>query len=139
MLTAKSINLFSSSSAFSLAVLASTCGSQSRIEYQESGIEYPLEVLIQAKRLLRLIRRHPSLLVFADPLLEEVGLALQVDHIHPGEGIFDVPHLLVAQIDEQAVGQVAAEIRAWRKPEPYKGKGIRYKGEFIFRKEGKKK
>ena len=39
----------------------------------------------------------------------------------------------------QAVGQVAANIRAWRKPEPYKGKGIRYKGEFIFRKEGKKK
>ncbi|WP_099826086.1 50S ribosomal protein L6 [Oceaniglobus indicus] len=42
-------------------------------------------------------------------------------------------------IDEQQLGQVAANIRAWRKPEPYKGKGIRYKGEFIFRKEGKKK
>ncbi len=41
--------------------------------------------------------------------------------------------------DEQLVGQVAANIREWRKPEPYKGKGIRYKGEFIFRKEGKKK
>jgi large subunit ribosomal protein L6 len=41
--------------------------------------------------------------------------------------------------DRQAVGQFAAEIRRWRKPEPYKGKGIRYKGEFIFRKEGKKK
>ena len=40
---------------------------------------------------------------------------------------------------EQLVGQVAANIREWRKPEPYKGKGIRYKGEFIFRKEGKKK
>ena len=37
------------------------------------------------------------------------------------------------------VGQVAANIREWRAPEPYKGKGIRYKGEFIFRKEGKKK
>jgi large subunit ribosomal protein L6 len=37
------------------------------------------------------------------------------------------------------VGQVAAEIRRWRKPEPYKGKGIKYRGEYIFRKEGKKK
>ena len=42
-------------------------------------------------------------------------------------------------IDKQKVGQVAAEIRRWRKPEPYKGKGIKYDGEFIFRKEGKKK
>ncbi len=41
--------------------------------------------------------------------------------------------------DKQAVGQFAAEIRRWRKPEPYKGKGIKYDGEFIFRKEGKKK
>lgn len=41
--------------------------------------------------------------------------------------------------DRQKVGQVAAEIRRWRKPEPYKGKGIKYRGEFIFRKEGKKK
>ena len=40
---------------------------------------------------------------------------------------------------EQAVGQVAANIREWKKPEPYKGKGIRYKGEVVFRKEGKKK
>ena len=41
--------------------------------------------------------------------------------------------------DRQKVGQVAAEIRRWRKPEPYKGKGIKYRGEYIFRKEGKKK
>ncbi len=47
--------------------------------------------------------------------------------------------IIVEGIDEQAVGQVAANIRAWRKPEPYKGKGIKYKGEYIFRKEGKKK
>ena len=47
--------------------------------------------------------------------------------------------LTIEGIDEQLVGQVAANIRAWRKPEPYKGKGIRYKGEFVFRKEGKKK
>ena len=47
--------------------------------------------------------------------------------------------ILVEGIDQQVVGQVAANIRAWRKPEPYKGKGIRYKGEYIFAKEGKKK
>ncbi|MEG3125660.1 50S ribosomal protein L6 [Sphingomonas sp. GB1N7] len=41
--------------------------------------------------------------------------------------------------DKQKVGQLAAEIRQWREPEPYKGKGIKYDGEFIFRKEGKKK
>ena len=45
----------------------------------------------------------------------------------------------ISGIDKQAVGQLAAEIRRWRKPEPYKGKGIRYRGEYIFRKEGKKK
>ncbi|RVV97124.1 50S ribosomal protein L6 [Mesobaculum littorinae] len=47
--------------------------------------------------------------------------------------------IVVEGIDQQVVGQVAANIREWRAPEPYKGKGIRYKGEFIFRKEGKKK
>jgi large subunit ribosomal protein L6 len=45
----------------------------------------------------------------------------------------------ISDIDKQKVGQVAAEIRRWRKPEPYKGKGIKYRGEYIFRKEGKKK
>jgi large subunit ribosomal protein L6 len=47
--------------------------------------------------------------------------------------------IIVEGIDQQLVGQVAANIREWRAPEPYKGKGIRYKGEYIFRKEGKKK
>ncbi|QZP06719.1 50S ribosomal protein L6 [Caenibius sp. WL] len=45
----------------------------------------------------------------------------------------------ISGVDKQQVGQFAAEIRRWRKPEPYKGKGIKYRGEFIFRKEGKKK
>jgi large subunit ribosomal protein L6 len=45
----------------------------------------------------------------------------------------------ISGADKQKVGQFAAEIRRWRKPEPYKGKGIKYAGEFIFRKEGKKK
>ncbi|AQS49445.1 MULTISPECIES: 50S ribosomal protein L6 [Thioclava] len=47
--------------------------------------------------------------------------------------------IVVEGSDQQQVGQVAANIREWRAPEPYKGKGIRYKGEYIFRKEGKKK
>jgi large subunit ribosomal protein L6 len=47
--------------------------------------------------------------------------------------------ITVEGIDQQLVGQVAANIREWRAPEPYKGKGIRYKDEYIFRKEGKKK
>jgi large subunit ribosomal protein L6 len=63
---------------------------------------------------------------------------------------FDVPEgvtvttpkqteIIVEGIDQQLVGQVAANIREWRGPEPYKGKGIKYKDEYIFRKEGKKK
>jgi large subunit ribosomal protein L6 len=47
--------------------------------------------------------------------------------------------IVVTGIDRQKVGQVAAEIRDYRSPEPYKGKGIKYAGEFIFRKQGKKK
>ena len=47
--------------------------------------------------------------------------------------------LVVSGADRQRVGQVASEIRAWRGPEPYKGKGVKYEDEFIVRKEGKKK
>ena len=47
--------------------------------------------------------------------------------------------IVVSGIDKQKVGQVAAEIRRWRPPEPYKGKGVKYADEYIFRKEGKKK
>ena len=47
--------------------------------------------------------------------------------------------ITVTGIDKQLVGQLAAELRAYRKPEPYQGKGVRYQGEYIFRKEGKKK
>jgi large subunit ribosomal protein L6 len=47
--------------------------------------------------------------------------------------------IVVSGIDKQQVGQVAAEIRRHRPPEPYKGKGVKYAGEYIFRKEGKKK
>jgi large subunit ribosomal protein L6 len=47
--------------------------------------------------------------------------------------------IVVTGIDKQQVGQVAADIRGYRPPEPYKGKGVRYEGEYIARKEGKKK
>jgi large subunit ribosomal protein L6 len=47
--------------------------------------------------------------------------------------------IVVVGADKRQVGQVAAEIRAYRGPEPYKGKGVKYEGEYIFRKEGKKK
>jgi large subunit ribosomal protein L6 len=47
--------------------------------------------------------------------------------------------IVVSGIDKQKVGQVAAEIRGFRPPEPYKGKGVKYAGEYIFRKEGKKR
>ncbi|UVI38198.1 50S ribosomal protein L6 [Qipengyuania spongiae] len=75
-------------------------------------------------------------------------LKLQLGYSHDVD--LDVPEGLDVQtpdqttihvtgIDKQKVGQFAAEIRRWRKPEPYKGKGIKYQGEYIFRKEGKKK
>ena len=51
----------------------------------------------------------------------------------------DQTHVEISGADKQKVGQVAAEIRSYRPPEPYKGKGVKYEGEYIFRKEGKKK
>ena len=71
-------------------------------------------------------------------------LALGFSHpvsITAPDGIsFEVPapnRIVVTGIDKEAVGQVAADIRAWRKPEPYKGKGVRYAGEYVQRKAGK--
>ena len=75
-------------------------------------------------------------------------LKLSLGYSH--DVVFEVPQgvtvsapkpteVVIEGIDHQQVGQVAANIREWRSPEPYKGKGIRYKGEYIFRKEGKKK
>jgi len=73
-------------------------------------------------------------------------LDLQLQFSHPVE--YPIPdditincpdntHITVGGVDKQRVGQVAAEIRAYRKPEPYKGKGIRYVGEYVVRKAGK--
>lgn len=80
--------------------------------------------------------------------MEGKNLKLQLGLSH--DVVFEVPEgitvtapkqteIIVEGIDQQLVGQVAANIREWRKPEPYKGKGIKYKDEFIFRKAGKKK
>ncbi len=72
----------------------------------------------------------------------QLGFSHDVDFAIP-EGIsIKCPDQTTVEITgtvKQKVGQVAAEIRRWRRPEPYKGKGIKYRGEFIFRKEGKKK
>lgn len=74
----------------------------------------------------------------------DIELALGFSHpvvVKPEPGItFEVPapnRITVRGIDKQRVGQVAAEIRRWRKPEPYKGKGVRYEGEHVRRKLGK--
>jgi len=76
------------------------------------------------------------------------NLQLQLGYSH--DVVFPIPdgitiatprpiEIIVTGLDRQKVGQVAAEIRDFRPPEPYKGKGVKYSGEYIFRKEGKKK
>jgi large subunit ribosomal protein L6 len=78
------------------------------------------------------------------------GKNLQIALGYSHDVIFPIPEgiaittpkpteIVVTGIDKQKVGQVAAEIRSFRPPEPYKGKGVKYEGEYIFRKEGKKK
>ena len=78
------------------------------------------------------------------------GKNLQIALGYSHDVIFPIPEgiaittpkpteILITGIDKQKVGQVAAEIRSFRPPEPYKGKGVKYAGEYIFRKEGKKK
>lgn len=72
----------------------------------------------------------------------QLGYSHDVDFAIPDGITIKTPDQTTVEIsgmDKQRVGQVAAEIRRWRKPEPYKGKGIKYRGEYIFRKEGKKK
>ncbi|MCK0172462.1 50S ribosomal protein L6 [Aliiroseovarius sp. S1123] len=71
-----------------------------------------------------------------------LGYSHDVDYVAPEGVTVTAPkptEIIVEGIDQQLVGQAAANIREWRKPEPYKGKGIKYKDEYIFRKEGKKK
>ena len=71
-----------------------------------------------------------------------LGYSHDIDYAIPAGVTITTPkptEVVVAGIDTQVVGQTAAEIREYRGPEPYKGKGVKYAGEFIFRKEGKKK
>ncbi len=79
-----------------------------------------------------------------------VGKNLQLSLGYSHDVIYPIPagiaiatpkptEITIAGNDKRQVGQVAAEIRSYRGPEPYKGKGVKYEGEFIFRKEGKKK
>ncbi|GGE36467.1 50S ribosomal protein L6 [Actibacterium pelagium] len=71
-----------------------------------------------------------------------LGLSHEVNFEVPAGVTVTAPkptEIIIEGDDAQLVGQVAANIREWRKPEPYKGKGIKYKDEYIFRKEGKKK
>jgi large subunit ribosomal protein L6 len=71
-----------------------------------------------------------------------LGYSHDIEYEIPAGITIAVPkptEIVISGIDRQVVGQVAAEIRDYRGPEPYKGKGVRYAGEFIFRKEGKKK
>jgi len=79
----------------------------------------------------------------AGPVLKlSLGFSHDVDYPIPQGIQITTPkptEIVVTGIDKQKVGQTAAEIRDFRGPEPYKGKGVKYAGEFIFRKEGKKK
>ncbi|MCK9536088.1 MAG: 50S ribosomal protein L6 [Bacilli bacterium] len=68
---------------------------------------------------------------YAKPVVKEIPSGIEVEVPNPTE-------IIIRGIDKQSVGQYAAEIRAIRKPEPYLGKGIRYKGEVVHQKEGKK-
>ena len=72
----------------------------------------------------------------------QLGYSHDVDYTPPEGVTIEAPkptQITVSGIDKQKVGQVAAEIRSFRKPEPYKGKGVRYVGEYVRSKEGKKK
>lgn len=79
-----------------------------------------------------------------DKIQLTVGFSHEVVHPIPDGVLVQVGGakqeiITISGIDKQKVGQVAAELRSYRKPEPYQGKGIRYQGEYVFRKEGKKK
>lgn len=80
--------------------------------------------------------------VKGNELVMSLGYSHEINFPIPQQVTIQTPtatEVVVSGADKQVVGQVAANIRAYRKPEPYKGKGIRYKGEYIAMKEGKKK
>ncbi|PTW61567.1 LSU ribosomal protein L6P [Breoghania corrubedonensis] len=97
-----------------------------------SGFEKKLEISGVGYRAQLQGKNLQLALGFSHDVVYEVPEGINVVCPKPTE-------IVVTGIDKQKVGQVAAEIREYRPPEPYKGKGVRYAGEFIVRKEGKKK
>jgi large subunit ribosomal protein L6 len=148
--------------------LAFTCPDQIKVAKTEAGIEVnPVEETKQARAMWGMSRTQIVNLIegvtkgysqtleihgvgFRAAMKGKDTIQLQVGYSH--DVVLKVPTGLevkvggakqelvtVAGIDKQKVGQFSAEVRASRPPEPYQGKGVRYQGEFIFRKEGKKK
>ncbi|KAA3602998.1 MAG: 50S ribosomal protein L6 [Calditrichaeota bacterium] len=101
-------------------VVGVTTGYSKTLEIQ--GVGYRVE-LKNGRLILNLGYSHP--IVFVPPKGITIETPNQIS-------------IIISGVDKEAVGQVAAKIRSLRKPEPYKGKGIRYQGEYIFRKAGKK-
>ncbi len=105
---------------------------QNLITGVSQGFERKLEITGVGYRAQMQGRNVQLALGFSHDVVYEVPEGIEVKCPKPTE-------ILISGIDKQIVGQVAANIREYRGPEPYKGKGIRYAGEFIVRKEGKKK
>ncbi|ALV29311.1 50S ribosomal protein L6 [Pannonibacter sp. Q-1] len=105
---------------------------QNLITGVSQGFERKLEITGVGYRAQMQGRNVQLALGFSHDVVYEVPEGIEVKCPKPTE-------ILISGIDKQVVGQVAANIREYRGPEPYKGKGIRYAGEFIVRKEGKKK
>lgn len=105
---------------------------QNLITGVSQGFERKLEITGVGYRAQMQGRNVQLALGFSHDVVYEVPEGVEVKCPKPTE-------ILISGIDKQVVGQVAANIREYRGPEPYKGKGIRYAGEFIVRKEGKKK
>jgi large subunit ribosomal protein L6 len=93
------------------------------------------------KKELQIVGVGYRALAKGDNALElQLGFSHSINVKAPDGVTFEVPeptHIVISGIDKQAVGQTAAEIRSLRKPEPYKGKGVRYVGEHVARKAGK--
>jgi large subunit ribosomal protein L6 len=102
------------------------------VEGVEKGFSKTLEITGVGYRAAMKGKDLQLQLGFSHDVVYQVPEGVQVACTKPTE-------IVVSGIDKAMVGQVAAEIRSYRKPEPYKGKGVKYAGEYIFRKEGKKK
>ena len=91
---------------------------------------------------LRLVERGYRASIVGSKLKLQLGFSHDIDYEIPKEVKIECPKqniIKITSIHKEILGAVAAKIRSYRKPEPFKGKGIKYENEFIFRKEGKKK